>query len=62
MAKLSYKGTGRDCIVKIYLPSGQFLGSCRNQASRGSDYCLRHKHAKVAHLKALAQRGKGPTS
>lgn len=44
MAKLSYKGTGRRCKVEYVTPSGR--SRCKEDASRGSEYCLRHKHSR----------------
>ena len=40
--RLSYKGTGRQCKIK-YLTSSGWI-QCKEDASKGSEYCLKHKH------------------
>ena len=44
MAKLSYKGTGKRCKEKILSSDRSYTHQCKEDASRGSEYCLRHKH------------------
>ena len=44
MAKLSYKGTGRKCKAKTLSSDRSYYHPCKEDASRGSEYCLRHKH------------------
>ena len=43
MAKLSYKGTGWQC-KQVVRDANMTPRRCKESASRGSDYCLRHKH------------------
>ena len=44
MAKLSCTGTGRKCVT-IFVGYRRPTSPCPNDASRGSDYCLKCKHA-----------------
>ncbi len=43
MARLSYKGTGRRCQANIRNSQG-VVTQCKESASKGSTYCLKHKH------------------
>jgi hypothetical protein len=45
MARLTYKGTGRACEEKLRDSKG-VPSRCKEDASRGSKYCLRHKHSR----------------
>lgn len=43
MARLTYKGTGRRCEETPRNSQG-IPSRCKEDASKGSKYCLRHKH------------------